>query len=310
MKITFWGVRGSIPTPITTEQIKEKLIYLAGEKAPKRFSDRNELEDFINDLSPIDFGSIGGNTSCVEVNVDNETLIFDMGSGMKPLGMHINKNHTKYTNQFHIFLSHTHWDHISGLPFFPQAHQSDCTLNFYSPLENLKVRLEYQQDHRFFPVGFELLKAKKNFYRLSGTSLQIKNTKISHLLLNHPGKSYAYKIESNGKSVIYMTDLYFEKADEKMINFCRNADLLIFDSQFSAQEIKEKKDYGHSAGETGVDLSIATGVCQIALFHHDPDKTDLQIQSNYNKVKDYKNQKYPTSDLSILLAYEGLELDF
>ena len=308
MKITFWGVRGSIPAPLTTEQIKEKLIFLLQNKPDHNFTSNKNLQDFIKNLSSKDFGFIGGNTSCVEINIKEETLILDMGSGMKPLGLDIKNNRKFNSKVFHIFLSHTHWDHISGLPFFNPAHNADCHLNFYSPLEDLKIRLEYQQDHRFFPVGFELLKAKTTFYRLIKQKQKIGNTEISHLLLNHPGKSYAYKIKNKNKIIVYMTDVFFEKPDNELLSFCKNADLLIFDAQFTSKEIGEMKNYGHSTGENGVDLAILANIKQIALFHHDPDKTEMQIHQNFLEVKKYKTNKYPNSNLEILLSYEGLVL--
>jgi phosphoribosyl 1,2-cyclic phosphodiesterase len=308
MEIKFWGVRGSIPTPISTEQIKEKLLYLAKRKINNKLIENQNIKEFLKKLSPLDFGAIGGNTSCIEINVNGDTLILDMGSGMKLLGQFIEKHRDQYSHVFHIFLSHTHWDHISGLPFFKPAHKQRCHLNFYSPLENLKMRLEYQQDHRFFPVGFELLKAKKTFYQLTNRTLILGDTKITHFLTNHPGTSYAYKIEHDRKKVIYMTDLYIDKPDDGMIEFCNNADLLIFDSQFSASEIKKKRDYGHCTCETGVDLAILANVKQIALFHHDPDKTDIQIQNNYKKVVKYHHEIYSGKPLKIILAYEGLQI--
>jgi len=309
MDIKFWGVRGSIPTPITTEQIKEKLLYLAERKSDKKLSNNKELKEFLESVSPLDFGSIGGNTSCVEVSLEGKTIILDMGSGMKPLGNYILENRENYNHHFHIFLSHTHWDHISGLPFFGPAHNSQCHLDFYSPLEELKDRLEYQQDHRFFPVGFELLKAKKTFHHLTEEIHKIGKTEISHLLQNHPGISYSYKIKDNNKIAIYMTDMFFEKPDNKMIEYCKDADVLIFDSQFSVDEIVEKKDYGHSTGETGVDLAVAAKVQQLLLFHHDPDKTDLEIEKNLEDVKKYKSDNYPESKLEVQLAYESLQIN-
>ncbi|MBN2282023.1 MAG: MBL fold metallo-hydrolase [Candidatus Marinimicrobia bacterium] len=308
MDIKFWGVRGSIPTPITTEQIKEKLIYLAERKPDRQLNNSEELKKFLETVSPLDFGSIGGNTACVEINIDDLTLILDMGSGMKPLGNFIEKNRENYNHIFHILLSHTHWDHISGLPFFKPAHQSDCQLRFYSPLENLKVRLEYQQDHRFFPVGFELLKAKKSFYQLKEELFQIGHTEISYLLQNHPGTSYSYRLKDNNKIAIYMTDVFLEKPNEAVIRFCQGADVLIFDSQFSREEISDKKDYGHSIGETGVDLAVAAGVRKLVLFHHDPDKTDLEIEKNLQQVKQHHQQNYSRSELDIQLAYEGMKI--
>ncbi|MFP4546610.1 MAG: MBL fold metallo-hydrolase [Fidelibacterota bacterium] len=308
MEIKFWGVRGSIPTPISTEQIKEKLIFLAQKKSHEKLSDNDKLRKFLEGLSPLDFGSIGGNTSCIEINTEDKNLIMDMGSGMKPLGKYIERHPEKYNHEFHIFLSHTHWDHISGLPFFQPAHNKKSHLKFYSPLEKLKLRLEYQQDHRFFPVGFELLKAKKSFYHLSRDTFKIDNCEITHLLQNHPGKSYAYKLSQENKSVIYMTDLFFESVTPEMESFCKNGDVLIFDSQFSAEEIAEKKDYGHCTGEKGVDLANAAGVKKLVLFHHDPDKTDLEIQENLQKVRVYNTTHYPAGNLEIALAYEGLKI--
>ena len=309
MKITFWGVRGSIPTPITTEQIKEKLIGLVKGRYNQQIFNSENIIYLIQQLSPMDFGAIGGNTSCIEVNTGKDTIILDCGSGIKAFGNFISKNTRNYSNIFHIFLSHTHWDHISGLPFFDMAHDKNCEINFYSPLENLKNRLEYQHDHRFFPVGFELLKSHRNFHQLNNAPLKIKETEISYFPLNHPGKSYAYKIKNKDKILIYMTDLFIQQPNMEMINFCKNSNLLIFDSQFTEEEINHKKKYGHCTGERGVDLAIAAKISNLALFHHDPDKTDAEVQENFLKVKEYKLTKYPDSTLTIKLSYEGLKLD-
>jgi len=165
MKVKFWGVRGSIPTPPTSNHIRDKFIKIIDNLPPAVLSSPSEIKKHILGLSNLDAGIIGGNTSCIEIRADNKILIFDMGSGLKALGNYLVKNEqNKKGLELHIFLTHTHWDHILGFPFFTPAFFPNNKITFYSPHPNLKERLEIQQDFRFFPVSLEHMPSKSSLY--------------------------------------------------------------------------------------------------------------------------------------------------
>lgn len=314
MQIGFWGVRGSIPTPLTSEQLKAKFLRLIPKIPPEIQQNPTELEKFLATLPPFETGLLGGNTACVEVRADNKILIFDMGSGIKNLGNHLLKaSPNRQKLELHIFLSHTHWDHILGFPFFTPAYYPNTTLNFYSCHPNLKQRLEEQQDFRFFPVSLDHMAARKNFIQLEHrANLKLGNIHISTMPLNHPGGSFGFRVEHEGKVMVYATDSEYKNLDQhstkENIAFFKDADLLIFDAQYTFEEAIHKEDWGHSSALVGVELAVQAGVKRLVLFHHDPDRSDFEIEEILQKSIDFKNITYPNSNLTVSLATEDLRI--
>jgi len=314
MKVKFWGVRGSLPTPPTSEHIREKFIKIIDSLNPEILGKPDQIKKYILGLNNLEAGIIGGNTPCIEIRVDNKILIFDMGSGMKALGNHLIKTkQNKNGLDLHIFISHTHWDHIHGFPFFTPAFSPNNKLTFYSPHPNLKERLEVQQDFRFFPVALEHMSAQKKFVLLQhNSSIELGKIKIFNSPLYHPGGSFGYRIECEGKSVVYATDSEYKNLDrestKQYIDFFCNADLLIFDAQYTFEEAIHKEDWGHSSALVGIEFAVEAGVKQLALFHHEPDRNDFEIADILKKSLDYKKINFPRQQLNIFLAMEGLEI--
>ncbi|MCK9243814.1 MAG: MBL fold metallo-hydrolase [Candidatus Marinimicrobia bacterium] len=314
MKIKFWGVRGSLPTPPTAEHIRDKFIRIIDTLPPAILAKPDEIKKYILGLSNIEAGLIGGNTPCIEIRASDKILIFDMGSGIKALGNYLVKNEpNKNGLDLHIFITHTHWDHIHGFPFFTPAFFPNNKLTFYSPHPNLKERLEVQQDFRFFPVSLEHMPAKKEFVLLEHNStINLGEVKISNHPLYHPGGSFSYRIEWNGKSIVYATDSEYKNLDrestKQYIDFFRGADLLIFDAQYTFEEAIHKEDWGHSSALVGVEFAVEAGVKRLALFHHEPERNDFEIQDILKKSIDFKKINFPKQKLDIFLAMEGLEI--
>ena len=312
MKVKFWGVRGSIPTPISDKTFKIQLRSILSSITAEDISTPEKKNEFIKKLT-FDKTVIGGNTACVELQIGNKLFIFDMGSGIVQLGNYLVEQQKKNLD-LHVFVSHTHWDHILGLPFFKPAFYSDMNITFYSPISDLEKRLVLQQDPKYFPVPLNFYPVKKKFVQLEKNGImEIDGIKIENILQYHSGGSYGYRVTSNGKIFVYSTDSEHKqiknKLDKKFVDFFKNADILIFDAQYTSEETINKKYWGHSSASIGIDFAVKSNVKKLLLFHHDPDNCDATIIKMLKQAIKYKTEKYPNSDLEVLLAYEGLELE-
>ncbi|MCU7491668.1 MAG: MBL fold metallo-hydrolase [Ignavibacteria bacterium] len=314
MFVRFWGVRGSIPTPPDNLQIKEQMLALLEYASVKDISDsynrEQVLQDFLGEKPPL----VGGNTSCVELRTDGKIIIFDMGTGLRKLGHHLLNELPREGSEYHIFLSHSHWDHIQGFPFFAPAYLPGNKIFFYSVHPDLKKRLERQQDFQFFPVRLENMQARMEFIQMQeNCHIELGSLVIENRELYHPGKSFAYSVKKGNKKFVFATDSEYKdttpSAAQKYISFFKDADFLVFDAQYTFSEGILKEDWGHSTSVAGIDLAVESGVKRIALFHHEPDYNDTKLYSMLTQAQRYRRINYPDSALEIILAYEGLELE-
>ena len=312
MKIHFWGVRGSIPTPLSSSQIQRKISSVVQRIQPEDLSTPETREAFLATLPESIFGTVGGNTTCVEVRLDDDTMIiFDAGSGISKLGNHLFHQNDHIRN-YHIFFTHFHWDHIQGLPFFsPQIYNPDCTINFYSPLPKFKEILSSQMKNPYFPITIDSFSKNVNYTVLTGDNIKIANSIISWRKMKHPGGSFSYKIEENLKNIIFSTDTELQDSDfeknEKNIKFYENADLIILDSQYTLDEAIEKYDWGHSSYSLAVDFASAWKINKLVLFHHEPLYDDNKMASIIKSANWYKKYQQ-NSNINVVLAREDLEI--
>jgi phosphoribosyl 1,2-cyclic phosphodiesterase len=274
MRITFWGVRGSIPTP-----------------------------------GP-DTVEIGGNTSCVEVRAGKSLLVFDGGTGLRLLGKKLVK---EMPITAHIFFSHVHWDHIQGFPFFDPAFVKGNTIHLYggnNVSRTLEETLAGQMDHPSFPVHLTDMGAKMTFNDLAeGQVLQIDDVTISTGRGNHPNGVWLYRVDHAGKSIVYATDTeHYKEIDKAVLALAKGVDVLIYDSQYTPEEYAgtagtggSKVGWGHSTFEEAAKLAAAADVKKLVLFHHDPLQSDAQVRAKEKRAQAlFKNA---------IAAYEGLALD-
>jgi len=273
MQITFWGVRGSIPTP-----------------GPATVQ-------------------IGGNTSCVEVRAGKAILIFDGGTGLRLLGKKLQK---EMPITAYMFFSHVHWDHIQGFPFFEPAFVAGNVFHLYggnNVSRTLEETLAGQMDHPNFPVHLGTMAAQMKFLDLAeGEPLDIDDGEggkvhVTSAQGNHPQGVFAFRVEHQGKAIVYATDTehYEGRVDQKLVDLSKGARVLIYDSQYTPEEYASKKGWGHSTFEEGAKIAKLAGVQRLVLFHHDPTQSDAAVHD--------KEKRARTVFADVIAAYEGLALE-
>lgn len=291
MKVRFWGTRGSIATPGA---------------ATLRY---------------------GGNTSCVEVRAKDHILVFDAGTGIHNLGVQLSKEFPSTPITVHVFISHTHWDHIQGFPFFLPAYGRQNRIIIYGPPgrdKTLRQIMRMQMDSDYFPVALgdmnpniEILEVRE--------PISIGDLSITHFYLNHPALSLAYRVSDGTRSVVYATDnepyKYTlsshrdtserlglpEYLDDKFIEFLEATDLYIGEAQYTLEEYKAKLGWGHSPIESIVEFSVKAKVKRLALFHHDPYHDDAFVDGMVRHAQKLLAEQ--KSSIECFGAKEGMEVD-
>ncbi len=307
------GVRGSLPAPIDNKQYRNKIRKILHKAILSGINDPDRVDEFINDLPENLQYTYGGNTTCVTViSKSGMVYILDCGSGIRAFGDELlNGDCGKGQGHIRIFITHTHWDHIQGLPFFKPMYIPGNLLEFYSPYETLEQSLKAQMDFTFFPATFEGTASKKAFNIIKeGESFEIEpDLFVDCYHLKHPGGSYAYRFREGEKSFVFATDAEFtgetlEKTGRRL-DFFNNADLLILDSQYTLDEHFGKFDWGHTSYTVAVNCGVRWGVKHLVLTHHDPANDDDKLKSIHLDAINHRNNMKVKKPV-IHLAREGM----
>jgi phosphoribosyl 1,2-cyclic phosphodiesterase len=278
--VRFWGTRGSIATP--------------GPSTVK----------------------YGGNTACTEVRCDGQLLIFDAGTGIRLLGLALLREFHQQPIKGHLFVGHTHWDHIQGFPFFAPAFMFGNEFTIYSlhgaekPLEKI---FRGQMDTDYFPVRLNDLRAKLTFCELEST-IHLGEAEVSYVFLNHPGLAVGFRVNFAGRSLVYMSDHEpygrlasngggLNAMDHEVAQFADGADLFICEAQYTEEEYQQKKGWGHSTFMDAVERAAEANVKKLVIFHHDPAHDDAFLDEVLHGCeRTIAERKYP---FSCSMAQEG-----
>ena len=299
LSVRFWGVRGSIPCPGP-----DTVVF-------------------------------GGNTSCLEIRADEKLAIVDLGTGVRALGDWLRENDLKKYGKIDadIFISHTHWDHIMGLPMFVPIYHAKTNLHITGPLsyeeDSLKSIIENQLSYRYWPVRATELAAHIEYRQINETTLNLGDgLTVTSKYLNHPIACMGYRFNYKGKSIaavfdhepfrnLFATDPkedgYDEQAakegetaaaeeNEKIVSFLKGADILIHDAQYTQDEYPRHLGWGHSSYEHAMEAARATGAGKLVFFHHDPAYTDSRLEQIEKSYADNKQTQ-------IVMAREGMVLE-
>lgn len=313
-RVNFHGVRGSIPSPLMPEEVEEKLFQACQQVQPEDLKDETTLRSFVKGLPNEIRGTFGGNSSCVSMEVNGEFLIFDAGSGIRVLGQNLmGREFGRGRGKASLFFSHTHWDHILGIPFFAPFYTEGNQFTIHSPFPDIRERLENQQKFEYFPIPFSIYASDIDFEVLENkTEHKIGDLTVTWKIMDHPGQCFAYRVDCGGKSAIYATDAEYKKlgsGDKAVVEFFKDADLLIFDSMYTFIEGIEKEDWGHSSTFVGVDLAVEANVKRIAFFHHDPTYSDFKLVDIFKQTEKYLKLLGSDREIKMLMSYEGLSID-
>jgi phosphoribosyl 1,2-cyclic phosphodiesterase len=223
----------------------------------------------------------GGHTACIEMWCGDRLLVFDAGTGARPLGLALTEK-TTAPFKFDHFFSHTHWDHIAGLPFFCPAYGEGNQINVWAghllPENNIEAVLRQAMMGPLFPVPLDVFHAEISFHDfMGGEVLELGGgITVRTAVLNHPNGATGYRVEFGGRSACYVTDTEHlpGQPDENILGLIENADLVIYDSTYSDDEFAAYEGWGHSTWQEGVRLAQMAGVKKLAIFHHDPGRSD------------------------------------
>jgi len=318
-----WGACGSLPSPATTPALERKIRRALWAARDQTFESEDDVDRFLESLPLSWRGTYKGNTSCVQIDSGSDEIVLcDAGTGIRDCARALGPSPAPRT--YHIFISHLHWDHIQGFPFFAPVYQPGNRIVFHGGHRDMEKAIRNQMGPPWFPVDCSAFRAEVEFDLIDERSeIQVGGMQVRAIRQEHPGESWGYRFERGGKSIVYSTDSEHGTETNQdhypFVEFFRDADILIFDGQYTfAQAANEKRHWGHSSHITGVELAARAQARTLVIFHHEPANDDAELESFLEKARQYREiysngaggkQRGKLYPLDIALARDGLVLE-
>jgi phosphoribosyl 1,2-cyclic phosphodiesterase len=314
--VRFWGTRGSIPVAMSSTEVRRKLVATLVRAAGRSLDTPEKAAAFLE--RELDFAvshTFGGDSSCVQIVTGGEDYVLcDLGTGARVFGNDVLATRGTDRHTFHVFMSHVHWDHIMGFPFFMPIYTATNRIRIYGCHAELEEAFRHQHAAPFFPVDFSELKARIEFVRLEpGREYEIAGLSVQAKRQRHGGDSYGYRFQRDDRVVVYSTDAEHKQDDlaevQGFVEFFRDADLVIFDSQYSLAEATSiKEDWGHSSNIVGLELCQRARAKRLCLYHHEPLSDDEGIAALLAETRRLEEITRADRPVEILAAYDGMEI--
>lgn len=295
MHLKYWGVRGSLPSspsPIDSIYNVEGILrsfFTSG------YRDPSQISKFISSMEVPQLGGYGVATTCVEVQTPKGQIIIDGGSGIRNLGEKIMSGTIgRGKGPFHIFMTHFHWDHVIGLPFFTPHFVPGIQIHYYAVQTELEQLIRGIFRKPYFPVPFEALAAKIHFHVLPPRQpVVVDDITVTPYQLDHPDPCWGFKVQSGGKTYSHCVDTEGMRVTRDEMGadlpLYQNSDLMYFDAQYTFPELAEKANWGHSAAQVGMEIAFREKIKRVLFAHHDPGATTQQVQELKRQTGDYYN---------------------
>lgn len=325
MRAKLWGIRGSLPTPQQPEHDEQKIRqFLNSFVEFQKKKNSSNIDDFLSQYKKYQISGFGGNTACIEVSTPKQSLIVDAGSGIRRLGEQLMMGPCgEGMGEVHLLMTHFHWDHIIGLPFFVPVFIPGNKLYIYSVQEDAEETFKTIFKKPNFPVPYEGLGAEIIYRQIEPRKpIEFQDMVVTPYQLDHPDPCWGYKFQYGDKALAYCVDTEGVRVSREELGedlpLYQNVDCMIFDAQYTFLEAAEKVDWGHSSAPIGLDIAMREGIEKVVFVHHDPNSSDSKIAEAIEQTRDYyearltaaKSQGKSVNEVDWEFAIEDMIIDF
>ena len=316
MKLKIWGSRGSIPTPLTPHEFDQRVENLIQQFCVSSHYNNKDPKSFLNEIKRQGVNTFGGNTTCVELKAE-KSLIIDGGSGLRLLGNQLMAGDCgKGKGEVHIYMTHFHWDHLMGIPFFVPMFVPGNEIHFYSVEQKLEEAVKQIFTKPYFPVPFSALGAKVHFHQIPAREMtNINGFEVTPYKLDHPDPCWGAKIVHQGRSYAHVVDNEGKRVSREDLGddlpLYQNIDLMYFDAQYGFDDLLKRVDWGHSSAFIGMDIAFREKIKKVVFTHHDPMASDENLKDMISINQEYylAQKRLFNHRFDWVFAHDGLEVE-